>query len=167
MMAFRIAWFKVHEPLAYYSAYFYRRSRKDGFEAESMLHGIDTVRRRIAKIRANPNATAKEEDLLTTLEAVYEFYLRGFRFLPIDLYRSDASRFLPEDGALRPPFVAIGGLGESAAQALVASRANGRQFISVEDLSDACPKVSKAHLEQLRAEGALGDMPESSQLSLF
>ena len=68
---------------------------------------------------------------------------------------------------LLPPFVAISGLGESAAKDLVACRKGGRQFISVEELSAACPKVSQTHLEQLRAMGALGEMPESSQMSLF
>ena len=167
MMAFRIAWFKVHRPLAYYSAYFYRRSQKDGFEAESMLMGIDRCRESIRRIQRNPDASAKDADLLTTLEAVYEFYLRGFSFLPVDIYRSDSSRFLIEDGKLRPPFVAISGLGEAAAEDLKRCRESGRSFVSVDDISDACPKVSQAHLEQLRKLGALGDLPESRQVSLF
>ena len=167
MMAFRIAWFKVHEPLAYYSAYFYRRSQKDGFDAESMLRGIDVCREKIRSIEKNPNPTAKEEDLLTTLEAVYEFYLRGFRFHSIDIYKSDAYRFQIEDGALRPPFVAISGLGGAAAEDLANCRNKGREFVSVDDISDACPKVSSAHLEQLRKLGALRDLPESRQTSLF
>ena len=116
-----------------------------------------------------PDATAKEKDLLVTLEAVYEFNLRVFTFAPMDLYASDATKFLPNeaDGTLLPPFVAISGLGESAARDLVACRRDGRQFISVEELSDACPKVSQTHLETLKAMGALGDLPESSQMSLF
>ena len=165
MMAFRIAWFKVHEPLAYYSAYFYRRSEKDGFDAESMIQGIDTVKARIAAIRKNPAPTAKEEDLLTTLESVYEFYLRGFRFLPVSIYRSDSRRFLIEDGALRPPFVAISGLGETAAEDL--KNCNKDSLVSIEDVANSCPKVSQTHLEQLRKLGAFGDLPESSQVSLF
>ena len=167
MMAFRIAWFKVHEPLAYYSAYFYRRSQKDGFDAESMLMGIDKCRDKIRSIRQNPNPTAKEEDLLTTLESVYEFYLRGFRFHSIDIYRSDAYKFLIEDGALRPPFVAISGLGGSAAEDLLSAQKSGAKFVSVDDVSDACPKVSTAHMEQLKKLGALGDLPETRQMNLF
>ena len=167
MMAFRIAWFKVHEPLAYYSAYFYRRSQKDGFDAESMLQGIDRCRSEIRRIQNKTDASAKEQDMLTTLEAVYEFYLRGFSFLNVDIYRSDAYKFFIEDGRLRPPFVAISGLGGAAAEDLMNARANGRTFVSVDDVSDACPKVSQAHLEQLRKLGALGDLPESRQVSLF
>jgi DNA polymerase-3 subunit alpha (Gram-positive type) len=167
MMAFRIAWFKVHEPLAYYSAYFYRRSQKDSFDAGTMLKGIDAARQQIRQIRNNPAPTAKEADLLTTLEAVYEFYLRGFDFEPIELYQSDATRFLIDGMKLRPPFVAIPGLGEAAALDLVACREKKRNFVSMEELSDACPKVSQTHLEQLKALGALGDMPETSQISFF
>ncbi len=164
-MAFRIAWFKVHEPLAYYSAYFYRRSEKDGFDAESMIMGIDKVRSKLNAIRKNPAATAKEEDLATTLEAVYEFYLRGFRFLPIDIYKSDARKFLVEDGAIRPPFVCVSGLGETAAENLMNCR--GMELLSIEDISRACPKVSQTHLDTLKKLGALGDLPDSSQTNLF
>lgn len=167
MMAFRIAWFKVHEPLAFYSAYFYRRSQKDSFDADMMTRGLDYTRRKINELRNKPTLTAKEEDLLVTLEAVYEFNLRGFEFAPMSLYESDATKFLIRDGKLLPPFVAISGLGESAAWNLVACRADGREFVSVEELSAACPKVSQTHLEQLRAMGALGEMPDSSQMSLF
>jgi DNA polymerase-3 subunit alpha (Gram-positive type) len=167
MMAFRIAWFKVHKPMAFYSAYFYRRSQKDGFDAESMTRGIDVVSAKIREIKNNAAATAKEEDLLTTLEACYEFYKRGFDFAPIDLYESDAVKFnITPDGRLRPPFVAISGLGETAAFDIVKSRA-GRQFISVEEFSTSCPKVSKTHIEQMKNLGALASLPETSQLTLF
>ncbi len=167
MMAFRIAWFKVHEPLAFYSAYFYRRSQKDSFDAAIMTCGIETVRNKIQEIKRSTKATAKEEDLLVTLEAVYEFYLRGFQFAPIDLYRSDESKFLIEGNGLRPPFVAISGLGGTAAHDLVSCRANGRKFVSTEEVLSACSKVSQAHMEQLKNLGALGDLPETSQISLF
>ena len=167
MMAFRIAWFKVHEPLAFYSAYFYRRSQKGGFDANLMCGGTDDVRRKINDMRKR-QLSANEEDLLTTLEAVYEFNMRGFEFAPIDLYKSAAFKFLiTEDGKLRPPFIAIGGLGESAALDLEKVKDSGKEFISVQELSQACPKVSQSHLEALKAIGALGAMPESNQLNLF
>ena len=168
MMAFRIAWFKVHEPLAYYSAYFYRRSQKDGFDAEMMTGGTDAVRRKINELKKKEGITAKEEDLLTTLEAVYEFNMRGFEFAPIDLYESDAIKFkITDDGRLRPPFVAISGLGETAAIDLQRCGESGQKFISIEEVSDACPKVSTSHIEALKRLGALGDMPDSSQMTLF
>ena len=168
MMAFRIAWFKVHEPLAFYSAYFYRRSQKGGFDAEMMCGGTDAVRRKINELKRKNDKTANEEDLTVTLEAVYEFNLRGFEFAPIDLYASDATRFLPtEDGRLRPPFVSVSGLGETAALDLARCKERQQHFISVEELSAECPKVSQSHLEALKRLGALGDLPESSQISFF
>ena len=168
MMAFRIAWFKVHEPLAFYSAYFYRRSQKDGFDAEMMTGGADAVRRKINELKKKPDVTAKEEDLMTTLEAVYEFNMRGFEFAPIDLYKSDAVKFIiTDDGRLLPPFVAISGLGEAAARDLQNCTKNGQTYISIEEVSAACPKVSQAHIEALKRLGALGEMPESSQINLF
>ncbi len=166
MMAFRIAWFKVHHPLAFYAAYFYRRSQKDSFDAVMMTHGIDTVKSHIKAIQSNPDATAKDSDLLTTLEVCYEFYIRGFDFADMDLYESEATRFKIKDGKLLPPFVAVSGLGETAAWDIVNGR-EGKKFISIEEFSDACPKVSKTHIENLKQAGAFGDLPETSQMSLF
>ncbi len=168
MMAFRIAWFKVHEPLAFYSAYFYRRSQKNSFDAEMMTAGVDEVRRKINELRQKDDATANEDSILTTLESVYEFYMRGFDFAPIDLYDSSATKFkITADGRLRPPFVAIAGLGEAAAIDLENCTKHGQNYISIEEVSAACPKVSTTHLETLRRMGAFGEMPESSQINLF
>ena len=166
MMAFRIAWFKVHEPLAFYSAYFYRRSQKDGFDAVMMTHGMETVKENIKKITSNPDRTAKDDDLLTTLEVCYEFYLRGFEFADMSLYDSDAIKFVIKDGKLLPPFVAVSGLGESAAWDICNGR-KGKQFVSIEEFAAACPKVSKTHIEKLKAAGAFGDLPDTSQITLF
>jgi DNA polymerase-3 subunit alpha (Gram-positive type) len=166
MMAFRIAWFKVHEPLAFYSAYFYRKSQKGGFDAEMMTQGVDAVKNHIQRIKNDTESTDKDEDLLTTLEACYEFYLRGFEFAPIDIYRSHATKFNIADGKLLPPFVAVSGLGESAAWDILEGR-EGKTFISIEEFCEACPKVSKTHVELLRSLGAFGDLPETSQVSLF
>ncbi len=166
MMAFRIAWFKVHHPLAFYAAYFYRRSQKGGFDAAMMTGGIDSVMAHINAIDGNENATDKDEDLLTTLEVVYEFNLRGFEFLPISLYKSHATKFLIQDGKLLPPFVSISGLGENAAWDLMHGR-EGKSFISIEEVAAACPKVSKTHIQMLKDAGAFGDLPDTSQVSLF
>ena len=166
MMAFRIAWFKVYHPLAFYAAYFYRRSQKGGFDATLMTGGKDAVLANIKAIDDDENASAKDEDLLTTLEVVYEFYLRGFEFAPIDIYESEAIRFQIKDGKILPPFVAVSGLGESAAWDIVEGR-KGKRFISIEEFSAACPKVSKTHIENLKNAGAFGDLPETSQVTLF
>jgi DNA polymerase-3 subunit alpha (Gram-positive type) len=166
MMAFRIAWFKVYHPLAFYAAYFYRRSQKGGFDAVLMTNGMDNVMANIEAIDNNENATDKDLDLLTTLEVVYEFYLRGLDFLPIDIYKSHATKFLIEDGKLRPPFVSISGLGENAAVSLMEGR-EGKDFLSVEEVAAACPKVSKTHIQMLKEAGAFGSLPDTSQVSLF
>ncbi len=166
MMAFRIAWFKVYHPLAFYAAYFYRRSQKGGFDAVLMTKGMDAVLANIKAIEGNEDATDKDEDLLTTLEVAYEYYLRGFEFLPINIYESHATRFQVKDGKLLPPFVAISGLGESAAWDLMEGR-KGKQFISIEEVTAACPKVSKTHIQMLKEAGAFGDLPDTSQITLF
>jgi len=166
MMAFRIAWFKVNHPLAFYSAYFYRRSQKGGFDAALMTCGMDAVIANIRAIEANEDATAKDEDLLTTLEVVYEYYLRGFEFAPISLYDSHATKFIIKDGKIVPPFVAVSGLGESAAWDLMNGR-EGKTFLSIEEVATACPKVSKTHMQMLKEAGAFGDLPETSQVNLF
>ncbi len=167
MMAFRIAWFKVHRPLAFYAAYFSIRAK--AFDQEFMCNGMETCQRKMREIIAkDKEASAVEQDMLTTLEVVYEFYLRGFSFTRLDLYRSDALRFTmdEEKGTLTPPFVSVAGLGETAALSLAEQR-RGKQFISIEEVSAACPKVSKTHIEMLKNAGAFGDLPETSQMDLF
>ena len=166
MMAFRIAWFKVYHPLAFYAAYFYRRSQKGGFDAALMTGGLESVLANIDAIDSNEDATAKDEDLLTTMEVVYEFYLRGLEFLPIDIYESHATKFLIKDGKLLPPFVAISGLGESAAWDIMNGR-EGKEFLSIEEFSLACPKASKTHIQMLKDAGAFGNLPDNSQVSFF
>ena len=173
MMAFRIAWFKVHHPLAFYAAYFSIRAK--AFDEKYMCRGMEVVKQKMEEINGKKNAKEKkdrpsavEEDMLTTLEVCYEFYLRGFRFETIDLYRSDATKFLidKEKKSLLPPFISVPGLGESAAQSILEQR-QGRTFISIGELLTACPKVSKSHIEDLKAAGVLAGMPETSQLTLF
>ena len=108
------------------------------------------------EIESKEKPSPVEEDILVTLEVVYEFYLRGFTFEHMDLYRSHAVNFLPdnEKGSLLPPFTSVPGLGETAAWSIMEQR-EGKRFISIEEFSAACPKVSKTHIEQLKAAGAL------------
>ncbi len=167
MMAFRIAWFKVHRPLAFYAAYFSIRAK--AFDQEFMCHGMDVCQRKMREIIAkDKDASAVEQDMLTTLEVCYEFYLRGFTFARMDLYRSQAINFTVDEEAkaLIPPFVSVAGLGETAAISL-AEQCKGRRFISIEEVSAACPKVSKTHIDKLTEAGAFGDLPQTSQMDLF
>ena len=130
------------------------------------MGGMEKALANIEAIDNNEEATAKDEDLLTTLEVVYEFYLRGYDFATINIYRSHATKFLIEDGKILPPFVAISGLGESAAWDIMEGR-EGKSFISIEEFSAACPKVSKTHIQMLKEAGAFGDLPDTSQITLF
>ena len=164
MMAFRIAWFKVHEPLAFYATFFTVRAK--AFDAEYCCAGLDAVKRKIREIENNKDASAVEQDLMTTLEVCYEFYRRGFHFDTIDIYRSDATKFTVTEGGLLPPFISVHGLGEAAALDTVEKR-RGKEFISVEEFSMCCNKLSKTHIEQLRALGAFAGMANTSQLTLF
>ena len=91
--------------------------------------------------------------------------LRGIRFLPVDLYKSDVNRFLLEDGSIRCPFTSLSGLGESAALPIAEARKDG-PFLSIEDLRIR-GKAGSATIEMLRANGALEGMTESNQMSMF
>ena len=164
MMAFRIAWFKVHEPLAFYATFFSIRAK--AFDAEYCCAGLDAVKQKIKEIENNKDATDVEQNLMVTLEVCYEFYLRGFHFDTIDIYKSDATRFVITENGLLPPFVTVRGLGETAALDTVEKR-KGKTFISVEEFANTCSKLSKTHIEQLKALGAFAGMADTSQVSLF
>ena len=164
MMAFRIAWFKVHRPLAFYATFFTVRAK--AFDAEYCCAGIDAVKQKIREIENNKDATAVEKNLMVTLEVCYEFYLRGFHFDTISIYDSDATAFKITENGLLPPFISVRGLGESAALDTVEKR-KGKRFISVEEFSTCCNKLSKTHIEQLKALGSFAGMADTSQITLF
>ena len=164
MMSFRIAWFKVHHPLAYYCVYF--SNKLDSFDCVTALQGDGAISKKYRDLRANPKRTAVEDDAMITLELCHEFCKRGFTFLPMDLYKSDVKTFTIEGNALRPPFMALTGVGEAAAQSIAEERQK-EPFMSQEDISLRCGKASTAVVQSLRDIGALGDLPESNQLDLF
>ena len=110
-------------------------------------------------------ATARDKDVMTCLELVLEMNMRGIRFLPVDLYKSDVRRFLIEDGNIRCPFISLPGLGESAAIPIAEARKDGK-FLSIEDLQKR-GKVGSSMIDLLRAHGALEGMSETNQLSFF
>ena len=136
------------------------------FDAEFCCAGKEAVKRKIREIENNKDATAVEKDMLTTLEVCYEFYLRGFHFDTISIYESDATKFKVTENGLLPPFTTVHGLGEAAAIDTVEKR-KGKQFISIEEFSMCCNKLSKTHIEQLKALGAFAGMAETRQMTLF
>jgi DNA polymerase-3 subunit alpha (Gram-positive type) len=166
LMAVRIAWFKVYRPLAFYATYF--TVRADDFDVELMVQGKDAVRAKIEEIEQKGNAASqKEKNLLTVLEVALEMLVRGYKFLPLSLYESHATQFLirEEENALLPPFAAVPGIGQAAAQSLYEARQAG-PFLSVEDLQSRA-RVSRAVVDILDEMGCLKDLPATNQLSLF
>ena len=163
-MAFRIAYFKVHHPLAFYEAFF--TIRADDFDVQLTREGIPGVRKAIAAIiEKGSSASAKERNVLTVAEVILEAMLRGIEFLPVDIYESHPTNFLQRDSKLLPPLAAVPGVGRTAALTITTGRQEG-EFASWEDLRLRCG-VSRAVIEALAAHGALDGLPESSQLSLF
>ncbi|HHV98132.1 MAG TPA: PolC-type DNA polymerase III [Clostridiaceae bacterium] len=164
MMAFRIAWFKVYYPEAFYATYF--TVRADDFDAELMTKGQDKVRNKIKELeQLGNNLSQKEKNVLTILEVVNEMYARGIKFLPVDLYHSDATRFLITPQGIRPPLNSLQGLGTAAAQNIAEARKEG-EFKSIDDLR-VRGKASKSIIEILQKHGCLEGLPESSQMTLF
>lgn len=163
-MAFRIAYFKVHYPLAYYATYF--SIRGEDFDAHVAVQGKEFVRKEIKMIRDKGNdATTKEKSKLTVLELVLEMYCRGFGFLPVDLMESHFNKFLIKEDKLLPPFNGLEGIGEKAAQNLYEAREEG-PFLSIEDLQRRS-KISKSNIDILSKHGAINFLPDTNQISLF
>ena len=162
--ALRLGWYKVHRPLEYYAAYF--TVRGDNFDGLTAGKGRHAVLEKIASIKAKGNeASAKEQSEIATLQIINEMQARGIELLPIDVYKSEAKKFVVEDGKLRLPFMTIPGIGEAAAISLAECGKQGEYF-SVEEMQQKT-KVTKAVIESLREIGALKGIPESSQMSLF
>ncbi|MEQ6387864.1 PolC-type DNA polymerase III [Bacillaceae bacterium S4-13-58] len=164
LMAVRIAYFKVHHPILFYAAYFTVRAAD--FDIATMIKGSQAIRSKIEEINFKGNdASPKEKNLLTVLELALEMWERGFRFQPVDLYRSSATDFIVDGDSLIPPFNSIDGLGTNAALNIVKAREDG-EFLSKEDLQQRS-RISKTVLEYLDDQGCLKELPEANQLSLF
>lgn len=165
MMAFRIAYFKINYPEAYYATYFTVRACDD-FDYSCMCKGMDVAKAAMKEIHAKGmDATAKDKAKLTVLELIVEFYARGFHFLPIDLYRSDARKFIVTPEGLIPPFNSLQGLGTNAAQSIVDGRTAG-EFHTIEELKDRT-SLGRSLIDLLKENGVLNGIPETNQLTLF
>ena len=162
--AFRIAWFKVHKPLAYYAAYF--SIRADEFDSDCMIFGKEKVKNKMKEIDLQGNnATVKDKNMYAILELVLEMYERGFEFLPMDLYKSHSTKFLVEDDKIRPPLNSIPGLGTVAAEGIVKARQEGK-FMSIDDLKIRS-KIGNSVTDVLKKYDCLKGMSQSNQMSLF
>ncbi len=164
MMAFRIAYFKVYYPLAYYAAYF--SIRASSFSYELMCQGRSKLEYYMGDYKKRSNElTKKEQDTYKDMRIVQEMYARGFEFLPIDIYKSEAKEFKIVDGKLLPSLSTIDGLGEKAAEAVVDAVKDGK-FISRDDFKNRT-KVSQSVIDLMVDLNILSDLPASNQLSLF
>ncbi len=163
--AFRIAWFKVHKPAAYYTAFF--TIRADEFDSDVMCYGVEKVKNKMKEIDLQGNnATTKDKNMYSILELVLEMYERGITFLPIDLYKSHATKFIMEsETEIRPPLNSIPGLGTVAAEGIEEAKKEGK-FMSIDDMKIRS-KIGKSVIELLEKVGCLKGMSQSNQISLF
>ena len=163
----RLGWYKVHRPVEYYAAYFTVRS--EDFDGATAVQGRAAVQRRMKEIDQKikeKQASAKEEAAYSTFQIINEMLARGIELLPVDLKKSDAKKFLVEEGKIRLPFSSLSGVGEAAAHSLWEACRDGGDFISVDELQSQA-KVSSAVIETLKNAGALQGLPDSSQTTLF
>ncbi|MDD2469503.1 MAG: PolC-type DNA polymerase III [Bacilli bacterium] len=166
MMACRVAWFKVHQPIYYYAAYLSIRCHD--FDIEAMIKGYDAIKEKIVEINNKGfDKTNKEEAILDVLYTALELTARGFKISHIDLYKSDATNFIIDEDnkTLIPPFRTIDGLGDIVAKKIINERTKGN-FISIEDFAKRA-RVSQTIIDKMRIMGILDDMPETNQLTLF
>ncbi|WP_405082614.1 PolC-type DNA polymerase III [Paenibacillus chitinolyticus] len=162
--AVRTAYFKVYHPIAYYATYF--TVRAEDFDLELLCQGYDAIMKKLIEIEDKGfQALPKEKAMISILEMALEMTARGFSFKPIDLYRSDATKFIIDGDSLIPPFSAVPGIGENAARNIAASKESG-DFLSIEDFQNRS-KASKTVVELLNGMGCFRGLPESNQLSLF
>ncbi|HOL86666.1 MAG TPA: PolC-type DNA polymerase III, partial [Defluviitoga tunisiensis] len=160
-MAFRIAWYKVYYPLAFYATYF--TIKGDEFNLKVIFSGKEAIKKRIYELRMS-DLDVKKKSEMTNLELVLEMMLRGFSFKMVDLYKSESKEFLIVDNSLLVPFTKIPNLGEKAAEKIIRSRSE--EFKSIEDFvsKTGCNKTNVQTLKEL---GVLRDLPETNQISLF
>lgn len=166
MAAIRLMWFKIYQPPVFYAVYF--TVRGEDIDYEAAIGGVRVAQDHIREVnqRLREEKNAKDEDTLVSLQIVNEMLQRGYRFLPIELGKSRASKYVVEDGKVRLPFTALKGVGETAAIALEKATIDGQEYISIEELQQASG-VSSAIMEKLRDAGALGSLPDTSQVSFF
>ncbi len=162
-MSFRVAFFKLYYPVAFYQSYY--TVRADTFDYEMMAQGRTKVQSVMQELSMNEKPSAKDKVTMTILEVVNEMYARGIEFTPLNIYDAHPTKFLNIDGKIMPALNSIAGLGTAAAESVLKAREEA-PFKSIEDFR-ARTSVSQTHIDTLKRLGAFGDLPESSQVSIF
>lgn len=163
MSAIRLGWFKIYKPLVFYAAFL--TAAPGGIDATIVCNGPRAIHAKMDEINGKKDATANEKSLIPVLRMANEAIARGIKFLPVDIFRSHAFQFLPEDGNIRMPFNSLPGLGDAAAQRIMEVRDEGDLY-SIEELRQRT-QVSKSIIELLRANHALDGLSETNQLTFF
>lgn len=164
MMSVRIAYFKVHHPLAFYATYF--TTKVDDFDADLICKGTDVIREKMKEIEGLEKPSKKELDLYGILEISDEMYARGLSFMRVSIEHSHATQFKIHEGKILPPFLALQGVGATAAESIMQIRDEHSDFLSIEDFQ-RLTKVSKTVIEAMKQHGCFESLPEDNQLSLF
>ena len=163
MNAWRLAWFKVHEPLAFYAAWFSIRAK--AFSYFDMCMGKAHMKDVMNEYKSHEQPSTVEQNALSDMRLVLEMYERGFEFMPIDIFKAHATKCQVIDGKIMPPFISIDGMGDGAAEALYQAVKDG-PFLSRDDFKSRT-KCPQKVVDRLAEEGMLGDIPETNQLSFF
>jgi len=163
MMGWRIAWYKVFEPLAYYAAFF--SIRASAFSYELMCFGKEHLEEHLNALLKMPKeqTTKKEQDLIRDMRIVQEMYARGYEFMPLDIYRAKDKYFQVIDGKIMPSFASIDGMGEKAAEQAMLAAKDG-SYTSIENFRNRT-KVSQTIAEKMKEMGMFQDLPDSDQLT--
>ena len=162
MMAVRIAYFKVHYPIEFYTAFL---NRKVGdFKMTTMFRPVEELKRAKMEMDRKGNLNAKEKQELFLYEILIEMHYRKIELEQIDIYKSEAKLFTIQDGKIRMPLIAMDGLGEAVAENIVSERQV--DFLSIEDLVKRT-KLNKTIVELMKEYGCLKDLSATNQQTLF
>ena len=163
MMAVRIAYFKVHYPIEFYTAFL---NRKVGdFKMTAMFRSVDDLKRAKMEMDRKGTLNAKEKQELFLYEILIEMHYRKIELEKIDIYKSEAKLFTIQDEKIRMPLIAVDGLGESVAEKVVAERKES-SFLSIEDLVKRT-KLNRTVVDLMREYECLKDLSATNQQTLF
>ena len=159
----RLSWFKIYQPVAFYATYF--TIKRKFFDAELVMKGKAKIEERLNALKGAQGLSATEEGAIIILRIVLEMFARGFSFLPVEIGKSEATAFVPENGKIRVPLCALNGLGEAVGEKIVEVVKNG-EATTVEEIRVKA-SVNKSIMDLLTKNNCFGEIPESDQVTMF